>query len=201
MSRRAISAPSSAASAANSGRVPVLDPQKTPTAFTTMFPQPLRSTIPSALSDDSGHRCHGGAPAGPHQTRTRVGGNASFLYDGAMQDRQGVTPMVAGIITQHKDEIAALCRKYRVRRLDLFGSATGNRFNPETSDIDFVVNFDDEEQGILYRFVDLADDLERLLQRSVDLLTERAVKISRFRSRVEASRITVYERDHDRAVA
>jgi predicted nucleotidyltransferase len=48
--------------------------------------------------------------------------------------------MVAEIITQHTDEIAALCRMYRVRRLYLFGSATTDQFDPETSDFDFLVD-------------------------------------------------------------
>ncbi len=109
--------------------------------------------------------------------------------------------MVAAIIEQKKDEIAALCREYGVQRLDLFGSATSERFDPETSDADFVVAFAGSEQGILYRYVDLAEALERLLGRPVDLLTERSIGSPEFRSSVDASRVTIYERDRDQAAA
>ena len=109
--------------------------------------------------------------------------------------------MLAPIIEEKKEEIAALCRKHRVERLDLFGSATSDKFDIQTSDIDLIVLFADESSGILYRFVDLADDLEQMFQRPVDLLTERSIGSPGFRSRVNESRVTIYERENDRAAA
>ena len=109
--------------------------------------------------------------------------------------------MVAAIVEENMKDVALLCRKYRVERLDLFGSATSDQFNIRTSDIDFIVLFADESEGIVYRFVDLANDLERLFQRSVDLLTERSVASPRFRSRINETRVTIYERGNDRAAA
>lgn len=100
--------------------------------------------------------------------------------------------MVAEIIEQNREEITALCRKYRVQRLDVFGSAATGTFDERSSDVDFVVTFENPEDGILYRFLDLADDLERLLQRKVDLLTERSVGSEEFRSEVERQRTPVY---------
>ena len=44
------------------------------------------------------------------------------------------------LIAENKDKIAEICCAYRVRRLDLFGSAASGDFNPETSDIDFIVD-------------------------------------------------------------
>jgi len=35
-----------------------------------------------------------------------------------------------------------LCRRYGVRKLELFGSATDGAFDPRTSDLDFLVDFD-----------------------------------------------------------
>jgi uncharacterized protein len=40
-----------------------------------------------------------------------------------------------------REEIAELCRRHRVRRLALFGSAVGEGFDPERSDLDFLVEF------------------------------------------------------------
>jgi predicted nucleotidyltransferase len=100
--------------------------------------------------------------------------------------------MVADIIEQKKDEIAALCRKYGVRRLDLFGSAATGAFDLTRSDLDFIVSFENPEEGILYRYVDLAEDLERMLGHKVDLLTERSIGSDGFRAAVERQRTNVY---------
>ena len=45
-------------------------------------------------------------------------------------------------IALHREELPALCRRFHVRRLDLFGSAARGDFDPESSDIDFLVEFD-----------------------------------------------------------
>lgn len=100
--------------------------------------------------------------------------------------------MVAEIIEQKKDEIAALCRKYGVRRLDVFGSGVTDGFDPSTSDLDFIVTFNRPEDGILYRYVDLADELETLFGRGVDLLIERSIGSPEFRTTVEQQRTPVY---------
>lgn len=67
-------------------------------------------------------------------------------------------------------------RKYRVSRLALFGSYSRNAAN-ENSDVDLMVEFH-QPPGIL--FIDLADELEEILDRKVDLVSRRAVKPSYF---------------------
>jgi predicted nucleotidyltransferase len=47
-----------------------------------------------------------------------------------------------GIIDQHRAALATLCRRFHVRRLDLFGSAAEGSFNPERSDLDFLVTLE-----------------------------------------------------------
>ncbi len=47
-----------------------------------------------------------------------------------------------GIVEDRRAEVAALCERYGVKRLDLFGSAAGDGFDPEASDLDFVVSFE-----------------------------------------------------------
>ena len=51
------------------------------------------------------------------------------------------------IVTEHLDDIGALCRRYGVRRLDLFGSAATGAFDPATSDLDFVAAFADTRRS------------------------------------------------------
>ena len=108
-----------------------------------------------------------------------------------------VTPIVA----KHLDEIRELCDRYGVRRLDLFGSATTDRFDPATSDLDFLVDFADRSPGYADRYMAVAEGLEAILGRCVDLVTERSVVSPDFRTTVERQRRNVYERGVDASVA
>jgi len=96
---------------------------------------------------------------------------------------------VIPLVERHRREIAALWRRYGVTRLDLFGSATGERFDEATSDLDFVAEFaDTRTPGYADRYLDLAEALEALFGRPVDIVTERAIKRPWFRASVDASR-------------
>jgi uncharacterized protein len=53
-----------------------------------------------------------------------------------------------GIVEERRTEVAALCEKYGVKWLDLFGSAAGEVFDPEASDLDFVVSFEERDPRI-----------------------------------------------------
>jgi len=65
-----------------------------------------------------------------------------------------------------------LSEKYHVNTLGLFGSIVRNDFTPE-SDIDIVVDF---SQPIGIEFIDLANELEMLLRRKVDLVSKEGIK-------------------------
>jgi predicted nucleotidyltransferase len=65
-----------------------------------------------------------------------------------------------------------LSEKYHVNTLGLFGSVVRNDFTPE-SDIDIVVDF---SQPIGIEFIDLANELEMLLRRKVDLVSKEGIK-------------------------
>ena len=98
------------------------------------------------------------------------------------------------LVEQKKQGIADLCRRHEVRRLDLFGSAARGDFQPERSDLDFVVQFARTGYaGYADTFLNFADALEKLLGRKVDLLTERMIRNPYFRATVDATRQTVYE--------
>ncbi len=47
------------------------------------------------------------------------------------------------VIEEKRPELERICRRHHVRRIELFGSATGPDFNPAASDLDFLVTFDD----------------------------------------------------------
>ncbi len=83
-------------------------------------------------------------------------------------------------IAEHRGELARLCERYGVIRLDVFGSAArGGDFDPEHSDADFLVTFGPGTRNDLAAFVDFKEALETLLGRSVDLLELEALEASR----------------------
>jgi uncharacterized protein len=83
-------------------------------------------------------------------------------------------------IAEKRDALAAICRRYGVARLEIFGSAArGTRFDPERSDADFLVTFTPAVRNDLAALSDLKDALERLLGRSVDLVEREMVEASR----------------------
>lgn len=93
------------------------------------------------------------------------------------------------------DRLAALCRQFRVRRLDLFGSAATGRFDPADSDLDFLVQFDALEPTLYAdAYFGLLEGLETLFGRSIDLVTEPALSNPYFRQQVLAERQTLFQR-------
>ena len=97
------------------------------------------------------------------------------------------------LITQKREGIAEHCRRLDVRRLEVFGSAALGTFDPETSDLDFIVEFNDcEEPDLFVRYFDLNNSLDALFGRKVDLLTARSIHKPRLRANIEKEKESVY---------
>lgn len=97
------------------------------------------------------------------------------------------------LLTDNKDSIEALCREYRIKKLDVFGSAATGAFNPETSDIDFVVDLGYYDNDVAKRYLDLIAALEDLLGYPVQMITEPSIRNPYFREAVDEQRTLVYE--------
>lgn len=94
-------------------------------------------------------------------------------------------------VRSHQAELAALCRRHGVRRLELFGSATGER--DAIGDIDFLVEFEDLDPGAYAdAYFGLLEALERLLDRPVDLVMASAVTNPYLLHRIARERTIVY---------
>ena len=90
-------------------------------------------------------------------------------------------------------QIAPLCERYRVKSLELFGSAAKGTFRDEDSDLDFLVEFDERRlPGYAMRYLNFAEDLERLFGRKVDLLTIESVKNPYLRDELQETCVNVY---------
>lgn len=102
---------------------------------------------------------------------------------------------MTNLIDQYRDEVAALCLRAGARRLDVFGSAVRGDFNPQASDLDFLVELDDVPPAAYAKaYFALKEGLESLFGRPVDLITGSSLANPYFRERVIAERQTVYAR-------
>lgn len=99
-------------------------------------------------------------------------------------DEVGINTMF-DLTPQHQHELQLLCERYRVRRLELFGSAASDQFDPKASDLDFLVEFDAESPvGPFHQFFDFLLALEELFGRSIDLVEPSAIRNEYFRQAV-----------------
>ena len=98
------------------------------------------------------------------------------------------------LITNHSDQLAEICRRHHVKRLELFGSAAVGDFNPEKSDIDFLVEYHPfPGPGKADAYFGLLEDLQQLFDRQIDLVVDRAIENPYFRQNVDKSKVAVYE--------
>ena len=98
-------------------------------------------------------------------------------------------------VASHRKEVQALCRRFHVRRLDLFGSAARGDFDPKRSDLDFLVEFDwlHPEALSLKTYLGLKESLEALFGRPVDLVEPGAMRNPYLKASIEDSREPVFE--------
>jgi len=69
-----------------------------------------------------------------------------------------------------KEEIAAFCRRHRIRRLAFFGSVLRDDFTPE-SDVDVLVEFEPGARVGLITLAGMEIELTRLLGRKAEMHT------------------------------
>jgi predicted nucleotidyltransferase len=97
------------------------------------------------------------------------------------------------MITENRDKIIELCRRHHVRRLSVFGSAVRDDFDPERSDMDFVVEFDPVKDRPAYEIQSiLKDELVKLFSRPVDLIRAGTVRNPYIRQSIEEQQETLY---------
>ncbi|MFZ2896209.1 MAG: nucleotidyltransferase family protein [Saprospiraceae bacterium] len=76
------------------------------------------------------------------------------------------------------ERISEFCKKWKVKEFALFGSVLRDDFKPD-SDIDVLVDFEQDSGRTLFDLVDMIDELKNIFGRDVDLLTRKAVERSR----------------------
>ena len=97
-----------------------------------------------------------------------------------------MTDSFQSILESGESRVAQLCRDLSVRELRLFGSAATDKFDASRSDVDVVVDFvDGDKPGIADRYMALAEGLEEIFNRPVDLVTTRSIRNPFFRRAVD----------------
>ena len=97
-------------------------------------------------------------------------------------------------VTRRLDDVIAACVRHHVQRLSLFGSATGDRFRPGESDIDFVVEFQPLEPGAYASaYFGLLFDLDLLFGAEVDLVERSAIRNRYFLEEIEETEESLFD--------
>lgn len=91
------------------------------------------------------------------------------------------------------DQLRERCRERQVRRLEAFGSAVGDAFDPATSDVDFLVDFETLSPAAHAKaYFGLLSDLQDLFHRDVDLIEVGAIRNPFFLRSIADQRIVLY---------
>lgn len=98
------------------------------------------------------------------------------------------------LIEKNVQAIRDICRRYGVARLEVFGSASDESFDPARSDVDFLVEFlPDQDLGPwMAHYHDMHDELKSLLGRDVDLVMAGAPRNPWFIREMNRTRKVLY---------
>lgn len=97
-------------------------------------------------------------------------------------------------ITHKMAEFLSLCKNHNVKHLYAFGSSITDHFNEASSDIDLLIEIDDEdpmERG--EHLINIWDKFEQFFQRKVDLLTYSSIKNPILKKSIDATKVLIYD--------
>lgn len=95
-------------------------------------------------------------------------------------------------IETYSEDLAGLCRRYYVKRLDIFGSAATGGMT-ESSDVDLLVEFDEQTNSRRFdNYFELLRSLEKLFGRRVDLIEAGGLRNPYFIRQVDATKKRIY---------
>ncbi len=96
-------------------------------------------------------------------------------------------------LSLHLERLVRLCNQCNVKRLDIFGSATTTDFDPASSDLDFLVAFEEmRPSAYAEAYFGLREGLVEIFQRPVDLVTDASLRNPHFVQRIETEIFNLY---------
>ncbi len=98
------------------------------------------------------------------------------------------------LISENIAAIERICRDHHVKSLFLFGSAITDNFEYNSSDLDFLVEFNGDVDLFNYadNFFSLLDSFKLLFNRDIDLLTARSLKNEIIIAEINKSKVQLY---------
>jgi len=98
------------------------------------------------------------------------------------------------LIEKNYETLKKLCVQYKVKRLEIFGSAVRSEdFDPEKSDLDFLVEFEQLQSGeYADSYFGLLEAIENLFNRHIDLVMTKAIKNPYFMESINQQRKLLY---------
>jgi predicted nucleotidyltransferase len=100
---------------------------------------------------------------------------------------------IVEIVERLRPQLFNLCRRHHVRTLELFGSGADGAFDPDRSDLDFLIEFLPEAEGrVFHGYFDFKAEVKALFGRQVDLVMPSAIRNRYFKREVEKQRRLVY---------
>ena len=95
-------------------------------------------------------------------------------------------------IKPHKEKITKICIQLHLKRLDLFGSATTEKFGPD-SDLDVIVEFTkDDNYNRFDNYFALKEQLQNIFHRPIDIIIEKAIKNPYLKASIDQTRKNIY---------
>lgn len=97
-------------------------------------------------------------------------------------------------ISKRPNDFTFLCKNHKVKYLYAFGSSVLEKFDPERSDIDLLVEIDSKDpvdRGEM--LLSLWDLFEVFFNRKVDLLTDSSVRNPFLRKSIESTKVLIYD--------
>ncbi len=97
-------------------------------------------------------------------------------------------------ISKRQSDFASLCKSHNVKYLYAFGSSVSEKFDPEKSDIDLLVEIesnDPVDRG--EKLLSLWDLFEEFFKRKVDLLTESSIRNPFLRKSIDSTKVLIYD--------
>jgi hypothetical protein len=102
------------------------------------------------------------------------------------------------LVKNNIKKIKSLCGELKVEKLWVFGSAATSGFS-DKSDVDFLVSFEKmKPEDYAENYFLLAENLEKILKRNVDLVTVNSLSNPYFIQSVEESKQMIYDRQNQK---
>jgi len=97
------------------------------------------------------------------------------------------------LIEKKRRTLAQLCQRFHVCRLDVFGSAAVGDFDESSSDLDFLVEFDESVADRRFdNYFELLRALQHLFGKPIDLVEPGGLKNPYFMRHVNETRKQLY---------